>query len=274
MSSNIGVGIITCNRPDFFEQCFKSIPSHISGIDHIVIVNDGSNLPSLEKIKPISQHQKITYIQNRVNKQVGYCKNQAMSLLLDDKDIEYIFTIEDDIKIKDPDVFWKYVEAYKETGIQHFNFGFSQKENLDKNLRPVYRKIVEYKNCNIVLTPNILGAFTFYTRTALKQIGLHHHKFNKGHGDHPELTYRAYKHGLTSPFWWFADIENSWDMLENLSNMGSDSLVRNQSEFMANFKEACDTFKELHGVGMLEVPDVGETQAIGTLIDIYRKHKQ
>ena len=41
MSSNIGVGIVTCNRPEFFEQCFKSIPSHIGGIDHIVIVNDG-----------------------------------------------------------------------------------------------------------------------------------------------------------------------------------------------------------------------------------------
>jgi len=35
---SIGVAIITCNRPDFFIQCYDSIPAYI---DKIIIVNDG-----------------------------------------------------------------------------------------------------------------------------------------------------------------------------------------------------------------------------------------
>ena len=252
--NQIGVGIITCNREDFLKKCLNSIPDYV---DRLVVVNDG---------KKFSENIKIngTLIYNGESKQVGECKNIAMKHLLN-SGCEYIFTLEDDITIKDPETFRHYINASLETGLEHFNFGFSQRENLNEHLQPVYRKIVKYKNCSIVLTPNILGALTFYTRRALQTIGLHHYRFNKGHGDHPELTYRAWKHGFTTPFWWFADIYGSWDMIENLSNMGSDSVVRNQENMMKNFQEACNIFKELHGVHMLEVPQLSEHEVINFL---------
>ena len=253
MSEKVGIGIITCNREDFFKKCYNSIPNYI---DELIVVNDGNKLtfnPSRSKL-----------IEGEGGKQVGESKNIAMRYLLD-RGCDYIFTIEDDIIIKDPDIFKKYISAYRETGIHHFNFGFSNKENLDNNKKPIYKKIIQYKNSKIVLTPNILGAFTFYTRKCLQTIGLHHYSFNKGHGDHPELTYRAYKHGFTTPFWWFADIYGSWDMIENQSNMGDDSLVRNQTKFMENFREACDNFKLLHGVSMLQVPPMSEEEVVSIL---------
>ena len=258
----IGVGIITCNRRDFFEKCYKSIPDYI---DKLIVINDGDDLEIGSLLK--SDH---VYHKNTENKQVGECKNIAMRHLLN-SGCDYIFTIEDDSFIKDPDAFKKYIETSKETGIHHFNFGFSQKENLDKNLNPVYKKIIEYKNAKIVLTPNILGAFTFYTRECLMNIGLHHHKFNTGHGDHPELTYRAYKHGYTTPFWWFADLYESWNLIGNQSNMGDDSLVRNQQKFWDNFRGACENFKELHGVNMLEVPLKTEQEVIKVLKELKNK---
>lgn len=247
----IGVGVITCNRDHFLKKCLNSIPDYI---DELVVVNDGNSLPDEIKIKG-------TLIQNSEGKQVGECKNIAMKHLLD-KGCDYIFTLEDDIVIKDPQTFKNYIKAREETGLEHFNFGFSQRENLSPDLKPIYKKTIKYKTSSIVLTPNILGALTFYTKKALQTIGLHHYKFNKGHGDHPELTYRAWKHGFTTPFWWFADIYGSWDMIENLSNMGSDSVVRNQNDMMKNFKEACDVFKELHGVNMLEVPLESEQSVV------------
>jgi len=261
---SIGVAIITCNRPDFFVQCYESIPAYV---DKIVIVNDGK--PFTHEIKKSKRQDLLgltQVIENYPNNhQVGQCKNQAMQALLD-AGCDYIFTMEDDIKIKDPQVFWNYIRASCSTGIQHMNFGFSQRENLDRDLKPAIKKEIEYPDgTTICLTPNILGAFTFYTRKALQTIGLHHYKFNKGHGDHPELTYRAYKHGFTTPFWWFADIYGSWNMIENLSNMGSDSLVRNQEKFMQNFQEACSTFEMLHGVNMLKVPDIGEAAVVQCL---------
>ncbi len=252
--SKIGVGIITCNRKSFFEKCYNSLPEYI---DELIIVNDGDHLD----IKP----QKGVLHESTKFKQVGHCKNIAMKHLLDAK-CDYIFTLEDDIFIKDRDVFKKYINAHNKTGIHHFNFGFSQKENLDKNLNPVYKKIIDYgKDLKLVLTPNVLGAFTFYTRTCLQEIGLHHKDFNKGHGDHPELTYRAYKHGYTTPFWWFVDIYESWNMIGNQSNMADDSLVRNQQKFWDNFKEACNLFKKLHGVDMLQVPMSSEKDVIDCL---------
>lgn len=253
MGEKIGVAIITCNRPDFFKKCYESIPDYV---DELVIVNDGTPYD-------VSIDRGVL-INNEVNKQVGESKNIGMRHLLD-KGVDYIFTLEDDIYIEDPDTFKHYISTRKETGIQHFNFGFSQRENLDVDLKPLYKRVIEYKNSKIVLTPNVLGALTFYTRTCLQTIGLHHHRFNKGHGDHPELTYRAYKHGFTTPFWWFADIYGSWDMICNQSNMGSDSLVRNQENMIKNFREACDIFKDLHGVSMTNVPDVGEEAVIETL---------
>ena len=253
MNKKIGVGIITCNRKHFFEECYKSLPSYI---DEIIVVNDGT-----EHLDDIPRGE---ILQGNGGKQVGKSKNIAMQYLLD-KNCDYIFTLEDDIKIKDPMVFKNYIVASVETKIQHFNFGFSQKENLDSNLNPVLKRIIDYKDCKLVLTHNILGAFTFYTREALQTIGLHHYLFNKGHGDHPELTYRAYKHGFTTPFWWFADIYNSWEMIENQSNMGDDSLVRNQKNMRENFNEACSIFKYLHGVSMLEVPHASEQEVIQLL---------
>ena len=252
--SKIGVGIITYNRPDFFKKCFDSIPDH--KIDHFVVVNDGSKLPFHLEDTQIIQHE--------TNKNVGESKNDAMRCLLD-HDCDYIFTLEDDIIIKDDNIFEKYINASKETGIQHFNFGYSQRENLDHNLKPVWRKIIEYKNSKIVLNQNILGAFTFYTRNALQTVGLHHKDFNKGHGDHLELTYRAYKHGLTTPFWWFADIYGSWDMIENQSNFTTDSKVRNPDTIQKYFNEARQIFKRLHGLDIFDVPNLTENEVINCL---------
>jgi GT2 family glycosyltransferase len=253
--SKIGIGIITCNRPDFFFKCYESIPN--KHIDNLVIINDG---------KPFDFVGKGKLIQHDTNKNVGYSKNEAMTYLLD-KGCDYIFTLEDDIIIKDPDIFEKYIEASIKTRIKHFNFGFSQRENLDYNLKPVYRKTIDYGDVKLVLTPNILGAFTFYTRQALQTIGLHHKDFNKGHGDHLELTYRASKHKLTTPFWWFADLYGSWDMIENQSNFTTDSVVRSKN-FEQNFNEARDIFKRLHGCDILQVPQTSETDVIKILKEI------
>ena len=256
----IGVGIVTCNREHFFEKCINSVLPTLCCIDELVVVNDG--------LKLTKDYRDVTIIKNVDKLHVGASKNILMTTLLD-LGCDYIFTLEDDVIITDLNIFQHYISTSIATGIQHFNFGFSQRENLNSDLNPIYRKIVEYKdNIKIVLTKNILGAFTFYTRTALQTIGLHHHLFNKGHGDHLELTYRAAKHGFTTPFWWFADIYGSWNMLSNLSNMTTDSTVRDVSTFQLRFNEARNIFKSLHGQDIFEVVDSTEKDVITFLKDI------
>lgn len=261
MKDKIGVGIITYNRPDFFHKCYKSLPDYI---DNIVVVNDGDTFE-------YKATKNTSTILTR-GKNVGYAKNVAMRHLLNNN-CDYIFTMEDDIEIIDKQIFKKYIDAYKATGIHHFNFGFSQRENLDTNLNPVYRKIVDYGNTKIILTQNILGAFTFYTRTALQSIGMHYYKFNKGHGDHLELTYRAYKLGFATPFWWFADLYGSWDMIKNLSNMSDDSKVRKPETFWTNFNEASDNFKYLHGYDIFKIPQLSEVEVVTHLKELKKRNE-
>jgi GT2 family glycosyltransferase len=251
-TTKIGVGIVTCNREHFFSKCYSSIPLEI--IDEFVVINDGKAL--------LGSYNDGVFIQNKVPLHVGESKNILMRHLLD-KGCDYIFTLEDDVTVANRDVFQQYINAHLTTGIHHFNFGFSQRENLNENLAPIYRKIIEYKNgTKIILTKHILGAFTFYTRKALQTIGLHHYKFNEGHGDHLELTYRAAKHNFTTPFWWFADIHGSWEMIKNLSNLTTDSTVRDVNTFKTKFDNARKNFKFLHGYDIYEIPEQTESQVI------------
>ena len=258
MGNKIGVGIITCNRPDFLNKLLDSVSLCKDSIDELVIVNDGNTVLDLDV--PFDH----TLLQNEKNINVGASKNRAMRFLLD-RGCDYIFTMEDDILIKDKDIFNKYIDASKKTCLQHFNFGFSQRENLDSNLQPVYRKVIDYgDDLKLVLTKNILGAFTFYTREALQTIGLHHKDFDKGHGDHLELTYRAFKHKFSTPFWWFADLYESWNMIENQSNFTTDSVVRAE-DFASKFNEARNTFKNLHGCDIFDIPEMSEVDVINFL---------
>ena len=253
LGKKIGVGVITCDRLNFLRKLVDSITPCEHMIDHLVVVNDGQEEPSWKL--PYGE-----WLNNETNVNVGESKNRAMRHLLN-LDCDYIFTLEDDIIINDTDVFKKYIHAHQVTGLHHFNFGFSQQENLDSDLKPVYRKIIDYGELKLVLTKNILGAFTFYTKHALQTIGLHHVLFDKGHGDHLELTYRAYKHNLGSPFWWFADIHDSWNMIHNQSNFTTDSVVRNNN-FQQNFAAARKSFHMLHGHDIFQVPEMTSSQVV------------
>ena len=85
--NKIGVGIITCNRPVYFKQCYESLDK--LKIDEIVVVNDGKPLP--KNIILNDTH----FIQNEENLGVSKTKNKALKHLLK-TGCEHIFILEDD----------------------------------------------------------------------------------------------------------------------------------------------------------------------------------
>ncbi len=106
----VGVGICTCNRPDYLKKLLSSIERNDI---ELVVINDG------DKFECPGYNYYVH--NNETNLGVAKSKNIAFKKLLE-LDCDHIFLIEDDMIIKDNSVFEKYIEASKVSGIQHFNF--------------------------------------------------------------------------------------------------------------------------------------------------------
>jgi GT2 family glycosyltransferase len=237
MSQNtgIGIGVITCNRPLFLEKCVSSINKE--WYDELVIVNDGDKLHT-------SYNCEI--IDNEVN--LGVCKSKNIALKKLIKNNAYIFLVEDDMLFKD-NVFQKYIEAYKETGIQHFSFGFHGKYNF-KNGKPKPRVTLEYKNkISVILNKHSVGAVSFFTKQSLENVGFFDEEYSKYNNafDHVDHSYRLSLKGYSTPYWWWADINKSWEYIEEQGDADTYTTIR-KDNWIENVKGACEYFYKKHGV--------------------------
>lgn len=234
MSIKIGIGIITCDRPDYLKKLIKSLDGIFT--DNIVIINDG--------VRQIDGG-KIFVHNNTPSKQgVGKAKNQALKFL---KDNDYIFLLEDDIIIKDKMVFEKYINASKLSGIQHFNFAFHGVDNYKPDGTPAIRLKIDYSpNVSICLYPNVYGAFSMYTKKCIEEVGLMD-EFYYNAMEHVDHTAGIIKAGMHPPFRWFADISDSNNYIEEIDKSHSGSEIRRDQKWIENFHKAADHFAKKFG---------------------------
>lgn len=251
--AKIGVGCITCNRPEYLNNLLNTIP--ITKVSNLVVVNDGD-----EKNKHNLRYPGV-WLQNERNLGVGKSKNRAMKHLYD-KGCDYIFIIEDDMLIKDADVFDKYIEAYKKSGIHHFNYGpgspFNRKQNiefdlhnrhlLDQHSEPNPRIMIDYGNeVKIALYEHTVAMFSFFTREVLDKVGYIDEDYYNA-WEHVDHTYRIIKAGYHPPFWWFADIADSTNFLTEAPGAIDNSSIANKTEqWKKNVYEGREIYKHKHG---------------------------
>jgi GT2 family glycosyltransferase len=174
---------------------------------------------------------------------VGKSKNKAFKYLLKQHG-DNIFLLEDDSIIQDINVFSKYIEASKLSGIQHFNFAFHGKDNYNSVGQPAIRLRVEYdKDIAICFYPNVYGAFSFYTKKCLDTVGLMDEEYYNAM-EHVDHTFFIAEAGMTSPFRWFADIAESNDYIEELDKNHFGSEIRKDEKWILNFRKAVARFAE------------------------------
>lgn len=249
----IGVGIITCNRPEFFRECFKSLPK--DQIDEIVVVNDGRPLPFDISVGKL--------IENETNLGVGKSKNIALQYLLD-KGCDYLFLIEDDMRILRDDIFTAYIEASKETGIQHFLFAYHGPANKGgiSGGKPQPRKIIEYPSgANIALNQHCVGAFCMYTKQSLEDVGLFDSEFNNAF-EHVHHSYLLCKKGYCVEYWWWPDLANSLDYIEEQACSEHNSAIRPRKDWQENIQNGFKRFIELEGMSPVQIQDVSVDKVI------------
>jgi GT2 family glycosyltransferase len=276
MSTKIGVGIITCDRPDYLQGLLDSLTG--VNVDYLYIINDGKPLKELNiniKLdKRIRLHEQTPQRQG-----VAKAKNQAMSYLLSKK-CDYIFVIEEDMLILDKDIFNKYVEAYKLSGIHHFNYGpgspFNRKQDiqfdlhnrhlLKQNSEPSPKLIIEYsKDVKIALYEHTVAMFSFFTREVLEKVGLIDDQFYNA-WEHVDHTYRIIKAGYHPPFWWFADLANSHELLTEAPGAIDNSSIANKSdEWAKNVYGGREIYLKKHGHYPNQPPFVSKEEVINTI---------
>lgn len=195
---NIGIGITTYNRPDYFKDCIESVTKHLLPlVDHVVVYNDGSRVDYKEVYKDVDKRIHIEH--KNKNRGVAHAKNWLMRKLLREG-CDYIFLLEDDLIIKDPKAVFGYIKVADKTGISHLMFAHHGPMNKGKRI---------HSDPNgIELFPHCVGAWCFYTREALEAVGFMDESF-KNAWEHVEHTYRLSLAGYTEEFPYFADVKGS-----------------------------------------------------------------
>jgi hypothetical protein len=226
-----------------------------------IIINDGDDL----EVEGYN-----FYVRNNMeNLGVAKSKNLALKHLLN-KDCDHIFLIEDDMLIKNDQIFEAYIKASKATGIQHMMFGYhgpANKNGISKG-EPHPRLVVKYSdNVSIALNQHCVGAFCYYTRKSLEDVGLIDENF-KNAFDHVSHSYELALKGYSTPYWWWADLANSCDYIEEQACSEESSTIKTKEkmeEWRTNMYKSYDYFKSKFGVtpfGYDGVPDQTEDNVL------------
>jgi GT2 family glycosyltransferase len=265
------VGIVTCDRLDYFEKCYSSVKA-ASGVDIIAVCNDGKNEVPLD---PGTE-----YIKHTTNKGVGVSKNDLLKLALSKPEVEHIFLLEDDMLIKDPNAFLAYIAAAKKSGIYHLNYGpgspFNRKQDFhfdlhnrhlcshDSPLNP--KLIVEYGDgIRMAFYEHTVAMLSYFHRKVLEVVGLHDEKFYNA-WEHVDLTYRIIKAGYHPPFWWFADVADSDQLVSEAPGAIDNSSIANKSEQWAkNVYGGRDYYLKKHGHYPNQPPYVSKEEVVAII---------
>lgn len=215
----IGVGIVTCGRPELFKKLFESLQPCKEIIDYIAIVEDprGPN-PNYENyitdiiVDNWKGDGSLVGVVSDENMGVAKSKNRLLDILMKEK-CDHIFLVEDDIYILNPNVFEKYIETSKITGIQHLNYsqhGLGNKAWPYGDPNP--RVVVDYGPITLPLYMHCVGAFSYYTRNCITTVGKMDERYMNAF-EHVDHTLSIINADMHPPFWYFADIEKSWEYL-------------------------------------------------------------
>jgi len=259
--SKIGVGIITCNRPDFFKKCRESI-NH-EWYNYIVVVNDGK--------EPLD-NARAPVIKTKGGEGVGKAKNKAIAHLLE-KGCDYIILVEDDMLFK-ANLFEQYIKAHKKTGIHHFMFAYhgpANKAGISKG-KPVPRKVIDYGDVKISLNQHCVGAVCFYTKECLDKVGLYDETYTNAF-EHVDHSYELAKANYSTPYWWWADIQNSLDFVEEQACSEDSSAIRPRNDWQSNIQDAWRKFTDKHGIGPTAVPDTTPGEVVKILKHIKNENR-
>jgi GT2 family glycosyltransferase len=290
VNESIGVGLITCNSVSKFQQSAHLITDCI---DFFVVVNDGKPYPEdvYPKNAVLIQHSENKGVAVSKNDALKFLmRNNCTHLFLieDDVLIKNPLVFEAYIKafkvsglrhlnyalqgphnrVQDNPSILKPLNPFKIALNQIYKLFFRSKlfhpklrrisheerHLLNENGPPDPRIVIPYsENVEIALYRHCVGAFSYYHRSVIEEVGYMDENFYNA-WEHVEHTYQIAKKGLTSPFWWFADLANSENYIDNISECVKKSTIANSSSWSMNVAHGENYFKSKEGITFSEIP--------------------
>ena len=217
----IGLAIITYSRPGYLEQVLRSI-DNVNSLDYVKVFIDYKDDYTQDELVYHCLTYGVHFIRAPKNMGVAHMKNLALKDMMKEG-VEHLFLMEDDILIKDPEVFEKYISSAKNQGVEHLNFAHHGPAN--KDYYCVYKGFTCY--------PNVVGAFSYYTKNCVEKAGYFDEDYFNAY-EHVDHTERISRIGLTCPFWYFADCYDSQILLEEIPGSIERSSIRQRNDWGTN----------------------------------------
>ena len=261
-TNNIGIGIVTCNREKFLDNLLKSLPEDI----YTAVVNDGDIL-GWDNMK----YNKVNdYHYNVENLGVGKSKNILFRKLME-KGFEHIFIIEDDMLIKDTNVFNAYINAAEVSGIKHMMFGYHGPAN-KSNGKPYPRFKVPYnKEVELAFNLHCVGSFCYYHKDVLDDVGIFDEQYNNA-WEHVDHSYMIAKAGYIPGYWYWPDLSNSYDYIDEQACSEDNSTIRPRTDWQNNIVTGAKHFESKHGCLPVGVPNLPLTEVYENIKQIRKKY--
>jgi len=259
------LAIITCNREDFLEKSLSTVD--FNAVDKVFIINAGKHLQKVP--------DNVTLIQCIRNPTVvGIAKNIALREMKH-AGYEFLFLMEDDVLVKNNEVFQKYIETAMDSGLwagqlSYGTHGGIGGGNVGKEGEALTRLTVQYDKHKVDLYKHSLHAFVLYHANTIDHIGYMSENYLNA-AEHLDHYYVAFLKGLGNHYWYFPDIENSFEYLEDIDKNHENSVIRKSDDFSQNFSQSWGIFKEKYSAYPHEITD-SSTEEVQERLDFLEKN--
>jgi hypothetical protein len=260
MKNTYSLGLITHNNIERFRECISYIPK----MDNIpfIVVNDGNPYDMKD------YRDDMIVLQHSNNKKIAKSKNDALHYLLT-FDTEWIFIMENDMKILDHSVFEYYIEVANKSGLKHLNFALHGNDNWNEDrTSPKPRLIYEH---GVSLYNYAGGCFQLYHKSVFEKVGFYD-EFYKNCWEHLDLTFRTTLAGYHTPFWLSADVNNSHLFIEQIDFQEESDVSSGYKN--PNYYEGLFYWKFKFGSWVANIPDwINDEYHTSVIIDMFHQKK-
>lgn len=249
--SKIGVTIISYNYEKFFKELYESLP--LNKINELVLVNGG---------EPYTEKYDCNIIQHHKNYGSAQCRTDGLRFLKE-RECDYYFLIEDDMLIKNADVFDKYIEASVTSKLQYFCFASNAWGTGPPGARTPRLKVQYSETLSINFYRHCCNEFTFRTKALIDAVGYYDNRYLSMFDVDNIKRITDWDKGHR--FWYSPDIADSDEYVMN--NPATVSRMNPNNDRHTKLMNDAELFKQKYGKYVQEIPD-------STVEEVIQKLKQ